>query len=272
MTDLVLSLSIENLVNQRAAVMERLEKAINLLSEAKALAEAAHVGFPKFTLDSKHHSRCMLDPDDIADTMSSIGKDVDGAAWQYLMSESGIRSFMDATTRRQWDQDIEHGKMVPLTAENVSSTFRSLYGARGDMFDQGVIAVFKGLSWDYKTNRPFGFGKRLIIGYLTSTGIMCSNGFGFVNHDRTDKLDDLSRVFHVLDSKPEPDHRQGCYHMVHEATNNRPAIAENDYFSIRCHKNGNGHVTFKRPDLVAKMNQILMKHFPGALAFDTHTE
>ena len=34
---------------------------------------------------------------------------------------------------------------------------------------------------------------------------------------------------------------------------------------IRTFKNGNGHVTFTRPDLVERMNLIIAKHYPGAL-------
>ena len=45
-----------------------------------------------------------------------------------------------------------------------------------------------------------------------------------------------------------------------------PKIAENDYFSIRLFKNQNGHVTFTRPDLVTRLNLIIAKHFPHALA------
>lgn len=40
---------------------------------------------------------------------------------------------------------------------------------------------------------------------------------------------------------------------------------ENEYLQIRVYKNGNGHVTFKRPELVDRMNLIIAKHFPGAL-------
>jgi len=34
---------------------------------------------------------------------------------------------------------------------------------------------------------------------------------------------------------------------------------------IRTFKNGNGHATFTRPDLVERMNLIIAKHYPGAL-------
>ena len=35
--------------------------------------------------------------------------------------------------------------------------------------------------------------------------------------------------------------------------------------AVKGFKNGNGHLTFARPDLVDQMNQIIGRHFPGAL-------
>ena len=43
--ELVKSVSIENMVNQRAAVVARLNQALDLIAEAEALAAAANVGF-----------------------------------------------------------------------------------------------------------------------------------------------------------------------------------------------------------------------------------
>ena len=40
---------------------------------------------------------------------------------------------------------------------------------------------------------------------------------------------------------------------------------ENDYIHLTWFKNGNGHITFKRVDLVDHLNRIIAKHFPGAL-------
>ncbi|GKW23870.1 hypothetical protein PEC311524_14640 [Pectobacterium carotovorum subsp. carotovorum] len=41
---------------------------------------------------------------------------------------------------------------------------------------------------------------------------------------------------------------------------------EDDYFSMRYFQKGTGHLTFKRPDLIEKMNDIIAKHYPGMLA------
>ena len=126
------------------------------------------------------------------------------------------------------------------------------------MFERGVLQCFQRLSWDYKSNQPFRFGKRIIVKYLLSSGS--------TNFRVTNELDDLIRVFCILDGKPEPDHRNGAYSFISDAQRMRHTEAENDYFHLRWFKNGNGHLTFKRPDLVEKMNQIFAKHYPNALA------
>ena len=49
-SDLVPSVSVENMVNQRAAVLERIGRAVDLIREAATIASAAHLGMPGFTV------------------------------------------------------------------------------------------------------------------------------------------------------------------------------------------------------------------------------
>lgn len=92
--------------------------------------------------------------------------------------------------------------------------------------------------------------------------------YGSANMRQTDHLDDLLRVFHLCDGKPEADYRHASYSLIStalQASSVWPKLTENDYVSIRLFKNQNGHVTFKRPDLVTRLNRILAKHYPDAL-------
>ncbi|MFS3643827.1 DUF4942 domain-containing protein, partial [Escherichia coli] len=43
-------------------------------------------------------------------------------------------------------------------------------------------------------------------------------------------------------------------------------IFEDELFTIRYFQKGSGHITFKRLDLVDKMNDIVAKHYPSALS------
>lgn len=261
-TELVPSISIVNLANQRVAVVERVHAALDLLGEAQTLAKAAHLGFPRLVLDESYG--CRGRPTITGDyakrdeAEASMVRIIDIRGWDYLLSESGLRTFMDAKAREAWSSQIAEGDVPELTAANIEATFAQLYGARGDMFERGVLQCFRRLSWNYKTNQPFQFGKRIIVRYLLSSGSP--------NFRVTNELDDLIRVFSILDGKPEPDHRNSAYCLVSNARQARRSEAENDYFHLRWFKNGNGHLTFKRPDLVEQMNKILAKHYPNALA------
>ncbi|MGG2042593.1 DUF4942 domain-containing protein [Burkholderia gladioli] len=261
-TDLVKSVSIANLANQRVAVVERVHAALDLLAEAEQIARRANLGFPRLVLDDAY--ACRGRPSVTGDyakrdeAEGAIVRVIDVRGWSYLLSESGLRTFMDAQAREQWDRQLSEGDVPELTAANIEATFAQLYGARGDMFERGVIQCFRRLSWDYKTNRPFKFGKRIIVKRLLSDG--CTN------HHVTNELDDLVRAFCILDGEPEPDHRVGACALIADARQARLTEAEHAYFHLRWFKNGNGHLTFARPDLVEKMNLILAKHYPNALA------
>ncbi|WP_175787323.1 DUF4942 domain-containing protein [Burkholderia anthina] len=260
--NLVPSISIANLANQRVSVVERVRAALDLLGEAQALAKTAHLGFPRLVLDESYG--CRGRPSITGDyakrdeAEAAIVRLIDIRGWDYLLSESGLRTFMDAKAREQWSNQIAEGDVPELTAANIEATFAQLYGARGDMFERGVLQCFKRLSWNYKTNEPFKFGKRIIVRYLLSSGSL--------NFRVTNELDDLIRVFCILDGKPEPDHRNGAYYLISDTRQARRSETENDYFQLRWFKNGNGHLTFKRPDLVGQLNKILAKHYPNALA------
>lgn len=263
-TDLVKSISVENMLRQRDAVMERIAEAKRLIDEADDIAEKAGLGVVSGHIADRYsHSGARFGQVDFVEQMR---KRIDASGWQLLMNESGIRTLMDAEARKQWDTSVYDLKTPDLTLENVTSTFTVLRDGRAELFERGVIACFRGLSWDYKTNQPFKFGKRIVMRYLfqAQTGPYMQS----VNHHAADKLDDLVRVFSVLDGKPEPDHRNGMHSHLWSAASKRPVerFLDLEYFEIKWFKNGNGHVTFKRLDLVEKINKIIAKAYPNAIA------
>lgn len=278
-TELVPSVSIAHMVNARAAVVDRMRQAFALIQEAADIATAGHVGMPRVELTREYgrnggsysiaNARIKtdssgkpwtLDRCPAAELEKQMRIGIDSCAWQYLMHESGLRSLMDAKARETWDKAIAQGEVPELTDSNIRSTFKMLHDGRGEMFERGVIACFKNLAWCYKTNLPQKFGKRIVVTHLSS-GYSSSN---------TDRLEDLNRVLHVLDGKPEPDHRSGISAQLNAGgftswSRRVYGTCSTTYMDIRTFKNGNGHVTFTRLDLVDRMNLIIAKHYPGAL-------
>ena len=259
------SASIENLINQRAAALERYEKAIALLQEANQIVQHAGLGEIRFEVNESPR------PENLLGThgLSSIRRALDLAGWRHLMNESGLRTFMDAKARAEWDANLDDESLPELTHDTISATFAAIHGSRGELFERGVVEMFRNLLWSYKTNSPVKFGKRVIVKQLFTTYGNTQDRWLSLNHRTTNELDDLTRVFCVVDGVPQPDHRQGAYTQLSQQNKATQREAEFTYFSVRWFLNGNGHVTFKRPDLVDQLNRILAKHYPNALPAST---
>lgn len=193
--------------------------------------------------------------------MSETMRVLDTYLWDFLLHQSGNRSFMDAAARREWDRQVDQGETPPLNYETIKTTFEELLSRdkREEMLEAGVINLFRGLSWDYKSNSPVKLGPRIIVNHLVDSTI-CT----WPNHDKCNILDDLSRVLHLYDSKPEPDVRNGWWPRIKEVCQVQKEVST-DYLRVKWFKNGNGHVYILRDDLRKHLNQIIAKHYPGAL-------
>lgn len=260
-TEVVKSLSIDNLVNQRESVRLSLERAKDALDQADLIVHAISDAYAGNRLGHRGVAALLMKRDAhlFEFNVESAMKSFDAQAWHHLLHASGMRSLMDAKAREAWDKQIQDCDVPELTKATIESTFAAMHNQRGEMFERGVIACFKGLAWDYKTNLPVRFGKRIVLTYMVG-----------YHSTKTDHLDDLMRVMCILDGKPEPDHRNGISALLSNAGLSRYSSptagkCENDYVKIKTFKNGNGHIEFKRPDLVERMNKIIAAHFPGAL-------
>lgn len=262
MTGIVKSISIENMLNQRNAIIAQVAEARSALFKAAQICDAQNLQLCHM-IESRHNysSTELLRADTERDKfMPQFTQRLDAQLWGRLMHESGLRTFMDGKARDEWDKAIQEYKTPPLTIENIEATFERLHGSRLDMFERGVIEVFKGLSWNYKSNLPQKFGKRIVVEYFMDS-------WGHVSsYSRSDKLADLERCMYMLDGKPAPDHRTGIVQACGTAwRDTKKREAQDDYFRVKWFKNQNGHFYFKRADLVDKMNKIIAKHYPDAL-------
>lgn len=99
-TELVPSVSITNLANQRTAVIKRIRTALDLLAEAEQLARIAHLGFPRLVLDNSyaHWGSTTVTGEYAkrAEAEQAILHTIDAKGWNHLLNESGLRTFMDA--------------------------------------------------------------------------------------------------------------------------------------------------------------------------------
>ena len=265
--ELIPSVSIEALLRRRDAAIEHALQAVALLREGQRIAQEGGFGFLDIAMmrgyGTQIEQRLCGQVVDERECETHIRREIDRSAWAMLMNQSGLRSVMNAETRRRWDEQLAGREVPALTRETITATFAQLHAQRGEMLEEGVVSVFRGLSWDYKTNHPSFIGHRIILRSVLHTRWSGSR-FGSPNHRTTDQLDDLERVISQLHGKPEADHRHGWYSRLSEAIRGE-GVGESEAMHVRVFANGNGHVTFKDLKAVERLNAVIAKRFPGVL-------
>jgi hypothetical protein len=265
-TEVICSTSIERIVTGRNAALTQIEALIHQLEDISAITSSIGGGIAR-DWAMKQDFRCGCWLMEKAETaMPVITRNLDRDIWQDLMKKSGMLSIMDAKARDQWYRNLESKDLPAISEASIYSTFEQLHKDKGEVFERGVINVFKSLSWHYKTNSPCRFGKKIIV-----NGLVSYNQWGFsLNHSyRRDQLADLERMLHLLDGKPLPDNRADLTARLYEHIRANPQMAkvyEDEYFSIKYFMKGSAHLTFRKPELMDKMNDIIAKHYPGMLA------
>ncbi|ALU52617.1 DUF4942 domain-containing protein [Klebsiella sp. 1SOBk12mer] len=264
-TEVICSTSIERTVTGRNAALAQIETLIQQLDDISTLTHS--IG-GKTALDwaMKQNFRCgcwLMEKPEVA--MKAITRNLDRGIWRDLMKKSGMLSLMDAVAREQWYNSLEKDDIPAVSEENIMSTFEQLHLNKGEVFERGVINVFKGLSWDYRTNSPCKFGAKIIV-----TGLVKFDrwGFGLNWGWQRDRLADLERMLMLLDGKPVPDNRADVTRRLgdHIHENRHSNRYEDEMFAIKYFQKGTAHITFKRQGLVDKLNDIIARHYPGMLA------
>ncbi|EAM8903329.1 TPA: DUF4942 domain-containing protein [Salmonella enterica] len=264
-TDVICSTSTERIVTGRNAALQQTESIIHQLAEISALTRS--IG-GKTVLDwaMKQDFRCgcwLMEKPDTA--MKAITRNLDRNIWRDLMKKSGMLSIMDAQARDQWYRNLESDDIPAISEANILSTFEQLHQSKDEVFERGVINVFKGLSWDYKSNSPCKFGQKIIV-----NGLVKYDRWGYsLNWGwQRDRLADLERMLMLLDGKPVPDNRADVTRRLgdHIHENSGSNSYEDGMFKIKYFQKGTAHIIFKRPELVDKLNDIIVRHYPGMLA------
>ena len=264
-TDVICSTSIERIIIGRSNVLKQIETLIQHVADISTLTSS--IG-GKTALDwaMKQDSRCgcwLMEKREAA--MKAITRNLDREIWRDLMKKSGMLSIMDAQAREQWYNSLEKDDIPTISEENILSTFKQLHQSKGEVFERGVINVFKSLSWDYKSNSPCRFGRKIIV-----NGLMKYDrwGFGLNWGWQRDRLADLERMLMFLDGNPVPDNRTDVTRRLsdHIDENRHSTSYEDEMFTVKYFQKGTAHITFKRPELVDKLNDVIARHYPGTLA------
>ncbi|MQJ16447.1 DUF4942 domain-containing protein, partial [Escherichia coli] len=165
-TDVICSTSIERIVTGRNAALTQIEALLHQINDIST--QTLSIG-GKTALDwaMKQDFRCgcwLMEKPETA--MKAITRNLDREIWRDLMQRSGMLSLMDAQARETWYRSLEYDNFPEISEANILSTFEQLHQNKDEVFERGVINVFRGLNWNYKTNCPCKFGSKIIVNNL----------------------------------------------------------------------------------------------------------
>ncbi|NIL26892.1 DUF4942 domain-containing protein [Yersinia massiliensis] len=264
-TDVICSTSIERIITMRNTALVQIDALIHQLEDISAITSSIGGGIAKdWAMRQDFRTGCWF-MEKAETAMKVITCNLDRGIWRDLMKKSGMLSLMDAQARDQWYRNLEGDNIPAISEESIYSTFEQLHRDKDNVFERGVINVFKSLSWDYKSNHPCKFGKKIIVNNLVS---YTQWGFTLNHNYRRDQLADLERMLFLLEGKAIPDNRGDVTTRLYEhmsANRQMTKVYEDDYFAIKYFMKGSAHLTFRKPGLMDKMNDIIAKHYPSVL-------
>lgn len=263
-THLIQSVCVDKVLAERQEAMDSFAAAMALMSEARSKISVVMGKDCSVAMNDVFYNALIVAGD--AEKCGNVmARKMDVKVWARLMDESGMYSIMSHKQRDVWETTLYSDNMPPATRENVASTFAGLYQDRDTVYREGIIEVFRQLSWDYKSNNPVMIGKKIIKeGFFEPSRCYYSVSSRFI-----EKLDDLARAFYLFDKKPLPDHRSGVGQQLSDyfTQNGFNGVPfENEYFIIKYFMKGSVHITFKRPDIVDSLNDLIAEAYPDALA------
>ncbi|EGJ4410437.1 DUF4942 domain-containing protein, partial [Escherichia coli] len=165
-TDVICSTSIRHILAVRKSTLLQIDTLIRQLAEISAMTESiGGKAAPDWAMKQDFRCGCWL-MEKPETAMKAITRNLDREIWRDLMQRSGMQSLMDAQTRDTWYRSLEHDNFPEISEANILSTFEQLHQNKDEVFERGVINVFRGLNWNYKTNCPCKFGSKIIVNNL----------------------------------------------------------------------------------------------------------
>ncbi|HCE66872.1 MAG: hypothetical protein A2X82_11670 [Geobacteraceae bacterium GWC2_55_20] len=250
-TDIAKRETLATMIGTYQQATSMVEQAYAILEQAQNSLRAVFMDKPGYRFSATEHN-CSDVGKNASDTINSrIKKD----AWAVIVERMELRRLLSIQRRTELDCQIEKGELPDLTDENVMALFETSAANVNVYLDEAILEVFEYLrprSSRFKTNTEYELGKRVILTWQVEKG--WNRGKFRVNYHRDKQLTALDNVFHMIDGKgPIKSYHGPLYDAI---TDSPDGTGKTEYFKFRCCINGNLHLEFLKPALVAKLNAI----------------
>jgi predicted RNA methylase len=274
---LIPTISIDALLAARDAAQEAIRTSRRLLDEAAEQLARFGVEMIRvnvhFTQDDQSSIR---DPSNA----DAIAEEIDRLVWTRLFILTNVATLMDHKTRGELFEKLgvtrsrRYGHspeaLPPLTRENIESTITATHDNQEEYFEKCIEAVYRGLSWEHKTNEPTRIGEKLIMKNAFYLHARRHQG-DTVSLTRDEMLHDMERVLALLDGQAPPIHGIGLRGMGSIPYGEWTEVPSPSgpggrvLMQVKPFRIGTTHVRILNQKHVDEMNLRMARRFPGAI-------
>ncbi|PHM37650.1 restriction methylase [Xenorhabdus mauleonii] len=240
---------IDSIIGEYRLLRENIEKISNSLS--------SHEASVHHFLRGNGYDKGVYDVSKVFARDGAIAS-LNATFWQKALDLTDVYEYMPNDRRSKWSESIREMKTPEFEEETVRFTMNDLLNSRKQFFSERVDGIFRALSGEHVTNRPEGFGKRMILSHIF-------DGWGHLNYDRKGYIHDLRHIIAKFMGLEEP---KG--HLTERALHTARArhgewqIIDGGTLRIRAYLKGTVHLEV-HPEMAWRLNSILAFLHPMAI-------
>ncbi|WP_182057838.1 DUF4942 domain-containing protein [Pantoea sp. ME81] len=183
---------------------------------------------------------------------------LNAAYWQEALNLTDVYEYMPNDRRNEWNEQIREMKAPDFEEATVRSTLSGLLFSREKFFSERVDGIFRNLSGEHVTNRPEGFGKRMIMARVYDE-------WGGNNYQRTGYIDDLRQVIAKFMGRDPTSYR--TTDKILQIARQRAGewlTLDGGALRVKAFLKGTAHLEI-HPDMAWRLNDILAFLHPAAI-------
>jgi len=183
---------------------------------------------------------------------------LNAAYWQDALNLTDVYEYMPNDRRNEWNEQIREMKAPDFEEATVRSTLSELLFSREKFFSERVDGFFRNLSGEHVTNRPEGFGKRMIMARVYDE-------WGGNNYQRTGYIDDLRQVIAKFMGRDPTSYR--TTDKILQIARSRAGewlTLDGGALRVKAFLKGTAHLEI-HPDMAWRLNDILAFLHPVAI-------
>jgi len=189
-------------------------------------------------------------------------------AWSVLIDRIGIRKLMSTKRAEELDEALHKShrtysrepedSLPDISPETLFEVLNGMVSSADEFMQESVQEVYDALKprgkTKYKTNSsPWALESKVIKEWMVEYSY---NSFRPCYGAAERHLMSLDNIFHRLDGKGVPVGHRGPLVDAINACTLDDNVADTAFFKVRCFRNRNIHLWFKRQDLLDKFNEI----------------